>query len=312
VGGHIVLGRILLGRGDAVGARDELEAGTRADSTDAVNWVRYGQALTATGEPDLALVAMRHGVDAMSKSPLAYPPPTRAWVSNEFADAVVAVHNRSYALAWYRDALQAVPGHVYATRRLHDIDSLTKVLTDSAARLRLHLMLAPDDTNAYNAASTVLHEELLDPKAALEVTGRWLTRHPGDLAARLNRAENYFTAERYAEADTAIRRELAKPLLSASQRIAMEAVGLATDVALGRTTRIQARFASIYTLVLQQPDSFTVAWVFFGTRRAVRNDDRVIRARSQLLPLFSALGAPNKAAILSRLDAARPGLLSIR
>jgi hypothetical protein len=56
--------------------------------------------------------------------------------------------------------------------------------------------------------------------------------------------------------------------------------------------------------ISSQPADFRVDWTFTGTVHFIQTDERLAAERDKLLPLFAALGAPDRAAILEALRTA--------
>ena len=167
----------------------------------------------------------------------------------------------------------------------------------------------PANAEAVQALHGILHEELLRPGDALGVVEAWLSTNLAQNWALEDRAENYFTAGRYEDADRAISALLSRMTISASNRAALLAISVANDLVAGKAAGVSAKLVRLETFVTTQPDTFSVNWLFFGTRAALRGTGNLKPTqRSELLALISALEKPRKSDVLAGIKTARNSL----
>ena len=89
-----------------------------------------------------------------------------------------------------------------------------------------------DDGEAYQKANWLYHEKLSDFGTAFALNQQWLERHPEDLFAQGDFAERHFTTGRFVEAKERLAALLANPQLDPRVRITLQALEIATLLAL--------------------------------------------------------------------------------
>ena len=159
----------------------------------------------------------------------------------------------------------------------------------------LHVNL--DDGEAYQRANWLYHEKLSDFGAAFALTRQWLERHPEDLFAQGDFAERHFTTGRFVEAKERLTALLANPELDPQIRIALQALEIATLLALNDP--VPQRLERLRAAVQSQPQDFQVGWSFAGSKHFIATDPRLAPRRAWLQTLFTALEGENRDAILA-------------
>ncbi|MGH8480091.1 MAG: hypothetical protein ACREXK_11045 [Gammaproteobacteria bacterium] len=101
---------------------------------------------------------------------------------------------------------------------------------------------------------------------------------------------------------------LADPELDPRIRIALQALEIATLLALNDTRAVPQRLERLRAAVQSQPQDFQVGWSFAGSKRFIATDQRLAPHRGWLQTLFTALEGENRDAILAALDGVREKL----
>ena len=297
------VGTVFLERKQYDSARTYLSDAYRRDSTDAFAWFKYGQAFAAADDPDLGVLWEAWGSGVAWRNLSRYLPANLNYFNETLARQYELVHDREAAI---KTLERAFPGDTaYRFSRAMKTASLKgsiAKLRDSVRVYQARLKTNPNDEATFRSLHGALHEELLDAPEALSALNDWLAHNPASAWARADRAENLYTAGRYAEAEIALNAVLAETQLGPSERIALLAISIANDIALVRPRSGKAKLTQIEQIVAAQPDSFTVGWVFYGTRAVLRTSRTLDESqRFGLLALMGAISRPSRAAILTRL-----------
>jgi tetratricopeptide (TPR) repeat protein len=297
-----LMGAMFLERKQYDSARTYLSDAYRRDSTDAFSWHKYGQAYAATGDPDLAVLWEAWGLGVAWRNLGRYTPENLKYLAETLARQYEVVHDREAAIKILERAVRADTAYRYGAMYRDRLKDSVAKLRDSVRAYQARLKTNSNDEVTFRSLHGALHEELLDAPEALSAINDWLAHNPASAWARADRAENLYTAGRYAEAETALNALLAEPQLDPSERIALLAVSIANDIALVRSRSGKAKLAQIEQIVAAQPDSFAVSWVFYGTRAVLRTSRTLDETqRFGLLALVGAISRPSRAAILTRL-----------
>ncbi|MGH8615822.1 MAG: hypothetical protein ACREYF_28375 [Gammaproteobacteria bacterium] len=162
-----------------------------------------------------------------------------------------------------------------------------------------------DDGEAYQKASWLYHEKLSDFGAAFALNRQWLERHPEDLFAQSDFAERHFTTGRFVKAKERFAALLANPELDPRIRIGLQALEIATLLALNDPRTVPQRLERLRAAVQSRPQDFQIGWSFAGSKHFIATDSRLAPHRAWLQTLFTALGGENRDAILAALDGVR-------
>ncbi|MBL9045222.1 MAG: hypothetical protein JNM83_26680 [Myxococcales bacterium] len=163
------------------------------------------------------------------------------------------------------------------------------------------LRVYPDWSEGYGEAYVRYHEKLFLFAEAYALNQAWLARHPDDLAVWPNYIESHLTTGRLAEVSVLLAKVLAK--LSPAEQVPLLAIEVFALVGQGKPAEAASKRKALRTLIAAQPADFRLDWGFSGTRHFLQTDPRFSPHKAQLLALLSALEQPNRAAILSALDA---------
>ena len=215
------------------------------------------------------------------------------------------------AVAAYRQALEvrtvdALPRAWAQTQRnLADVLRVREDWPQAVISYLQLLRMDPDDREAYEAASSLYHDKLFQFPAAFAVDHQWLERHPDDLSALSNFAEKHFTTGRFAACAQRLAALLAHPDVSPEVAIALRALEVATLLALEHTSVIPEKIDTILERLLQQPESFQVAWSFEGTLHFLRQHVPLTPYREWLQQWFRVFSTPDRQSIIMGLHTAR-------
>ncbi len=165
-----------------------------------------------------------------------------------------------------------------------------------------------DDGDAYQKAGWLYHEKLSDFGAAFALTRQWLERHPEDLFAQGDFAERHFTTGRFVEAKERLAVLLMNPELDPRIRIGLQALEIATLLALNDTRAVLQRLERLRAEVQRRPQDFQIGWSFAGSKHFIATDPCLAPHRAWLQTLFTALEGENRDAILAALDGMREKL----
>jgi tetratricopeptide (TPR) repeat protein len=163
------------------------------------------------------------------------------------------------------------------------------------------LHVYPDWSEGYGEAYVRYHEKLFLFAEAYALNQAWLDRHPDDLAVWPNYIESHLTTGRLAEVSALLAKVFAK--LSPAEQVPLLAIEVFALVGQGKPAEAASKRKALRTLIDAQPADFRLSWTFGGTRHFLQTDPRFSPHKAQLLALLSALEQPNRAAILSALDA---------
>ena len=150
------------------------------------------------------------------------------------------------------------------------------------------LRAEPDSEELYNAAQALYHETLFDFAAAHRLTGAWLQRHPDDLGAQCNFAENHFTTGRFSEAELRLAALIQEGHLPPETESGLRLLEIANLLAMGKSDAAGAKLKTLKTLVQAQPEGVTVGWTFAGTAHFIANEPSLTDHREMLLGLIEA------------------------
>jgi tetratricopeptide (TPR) repeat protein len=176
---------------------------------------------------------------------------------------------------------------------------------NAAASYANVLIVYPDYQEAYDTVSNLYHEVLFEFPQAFALKQQWLERHPEDLAALSNFAENNFTTGRFTECEQRISLLLANPAVEPPIRIVLRAIQIANSLALEKTDLVPGRIDALIETIANQPEAFKVEWSFKGTRYFISHDAALGPYRSWLLQLFDAVAGVDRQAILTALQDVR-------
>jgi tetratricopeptide (TPR) repeat protein len=175
---------------------------------------------------------------------------------------------------------------------------------DAAQSLRNVLLIYSNSAETYSILGGLYHERLFEFQAAFDLHQAWLERHPGDLAARENRAEAAFTVGRFAEAEEQLGEVLGEAGLRPGSRVALHALEIAALVMQRRVETIPKKLQDLLDLVSAQPADFHVEWGWDGTVHFIQTAGRLAQVRSWLLSFFEALKGKDRVALLGGLRTA--------
>ncbi len=163
------------------------------------------------------------------------------------------------------------------------------------------LLVYPDSSEAYADAYVRYHEKLFLFAEAYALNRAWLDRHPDDLAVWPNYIESHLSTGHLAEVSALLAKVFAK--LSPAKQVPLLALEVFALEGQGKPAEAASKRKSLRTLIDAQPADFRLNWTFGGTRHFLQTDSRFSPHKAQVLALLSALEQPNRAAILSELDA---------
>ncbi len=164
------------------------------------------------------------------------------------------------------------------------------------------LKVYPDYEKAYQTASYLYHEVLLNFSEAFALNQQWLARHPEDLSALCGFAEKHFTTGRFAECEKRLSALLANPEIAHPVKIALCTIEIANLLALNQAEQIQEKLEVLQQAIASQPEDFKVGWSFAGTKHFISQHEPLVPYRAWLLQFFSALEGENREAILQALQ----------
>jgi tetratricopeptide (TPR) repeat protein len=167
------------------------------------------------------------------------------------------------------------------------------------------LALDPDYEEAYQKASGIAHEVVFSFTESFELKRRWLERHPDDLSAQADFAEDHFTTGRFGECEKRIAAVLTNPKLRASSNAALRMIDVANSLALGKAEAVPRKLDELIELVSNQPENFRITWIFNGTLHFISQHERLAPHREWLNQLFAAAKAGERDAIVKALRDAK-------
>jgi tetratricopeptide (TPR) repeat protein len=172
------------------------------------------------------------------------------------------------------------------------------------------LYVYPDYREAYDMGHFLYHEQLFAFADVFVLNQAWVERHPGDIFAQSNFAEVHFTTGRFAEAESRLAALLAVPDLETQHAIALQALELATLLALKKESAIPPKLEALRAAIAAQPERFPFSRSFAGTKHFVSHHKRLARC-SWLIELFSALEKGDRTSMLAVLDTAQHDIIAV-
>ncbi len=163
-----------------------------------------------------------------------------------------------------------------------------------------------DYQEAYERASMITHELIFDFAESLELKRRWLNRHPDDLSAQYDFAENHFTTARFAECEQRIAALLIDPKLDGGINAALRMINIANLLALGKAEMAPRKLDDLIELVSNQPADFKVTWTFNGTLHFIGQHEKLAPHRGWLKQLFAVAQADNRDGMIKASAKQRP------
>ncbi|MFQ5709900.1 MAG: hypothetical protein ACE5HO_20790 [bacterium] len=175
------------------------------------------------------------------------------------------------------------------------------------------LEVKPDCFKTYQKANFLYHVVVFDFSAAFALNQSWLARHPQDLSAQSDFAEEHFTTGRFAECKNKIAELLENPEVEVRSNIALRAIQIANLLALNQAEVVAGKLKTLISNVSSEPDSFKARWSFAGTKHFISNSDNenLLKYRTWLLQIFQALEGENRAAILAGLREAQANFMVV-
>lgn len=160
------------------------------------------------------------------------------------------------------------------------------------------LTLYPDEEEAYNRASTLYQNKLFKFEEAFNLDQEWLARNADDISVQADFAEKHFTTGRFAECEQRIKELLVKPEVSAGGKSTLQALEIASLMAVNQRDLVPAKLNTLITEISHQPAEFRIDWDFTGTRYFINQSEKLSPYRTQLNQLFEALISRDRDAIL--------------
>ena len=168
------------------------------------------------------------------------------------------------------------------------------------------LKVYPDYETAYQRASTIYQHYLFQFEDAYQLDLQWVKGSGHyDLAAVSNFITSLFNTKRFTEAETMLTLMLPKSGVTLTSYLPLHAIEIANLSALNKLNEIPAKLDTLIVAVQQQSADFTVQSSFNGIKHFIRTTDALASRRDWLLSLFSALEAPQRAAIVQQLEVVR-------
>jgi tetratricopeptide (TPR) repeat protein len=121
---------------------------------------------------------------------------------------------------------------LYTTRNLANTYFRLKEWDNAAKGYASILAAYPDDQNARGLAITIYHERTFDFLKDFELNDNWVRRHPNDLSALADFAEDHFTTGRFQECETRIATLLSASNVGAGNKAALRVIQIANLLAL--------------------------------------------------------------------------------
>jgi hypothetical protein len=122
-----------------------------------------------------------------------------------------------------------------------------------------------------------------------------------------NLAETYFISGQFVEAEKALGTLLRDPdaasNIKANTQIALEAIEIATLLALGRTGAIFQKTEVLREVIAKQPRQLGLSWNFEATKHFISQNEALVPFRDSLVGLFDALQERDRNAVLASLQA---------
>ena len=172
------------------------------------------------------------------------------------------------------------------------------------------LCVYPDYRKAYEAANFLYHEKLFAFADAFALNEAWVERHPEDISAQSNFAEVHFTTGRFAQAESRFAAFLANPDLETPQAIAIQALEIATLLALKKDIAIPPKLKALRAAIAAQPERLPISWTFAGAKHFIRQHKQ-LADHSWLIELLSALEKRDRMTMLTVLDAAQQDIFTV-
>ncbi|MFO1429480.1 MAG: tetratricopeptide repeat protein [Candidatus Competibacteraceae bacterium] len=158
----------------------------------------------------------------------------------------------------------------------------------------------PDNQEAYETLRFLYSEKLFQFTEAFAIDRQWLERHPDDLAVQANFTEVHLTTGRFAEAKTHLADLLTKPELDPQIRLALQALEIATLLALDEKSALPSKLTALHEAVAAKPDAVG-GWTFMGTKHVI-GQQAALASQTWLLDMLTAIEQGNSAALLAAID----------
>jgi tetratricopeptide (TPR) repeat protein len=172
------------------------------------------------------------------------------------------------------------------------------------------LYVYPDYRKAYKEAHFLYHEKLFAFADAFALNETWVERHPGDIFAESNFTEVHFTTGRFDQAESRFAALLANPDLETPQAIVLQALEIATLLALNKDSAIPPKLEVLRAAIAAQPERLPIGWTFAGAKHFIRQHKR-LADHNWLIELLSALEKTDRSTVLAVLDAAQHDILAV-
>jgi tetratricopeptide (TPR) repeat protein len=166
----------------------------------------------------------------------------------------------------------------------------------------------PDNQQAYGTLRVLYSEKLFQFAEAFAIDQQWLERHPDDVAVQANFAEVHLTTDRFVEAKTRLADLLAKSMLEPQTRIALQALEIATLLALDDKSALPSKLTALHEAVTAKPDAVG-GWTFAGTKHFI-GQRAALASQTWLLDMLTAIEEKNSAALLAAIDKGQAALSS--
>jgi tetratricopeptide (TPR) repeat protein len=158
-----------------------------------------------------------------------------------------------------------------------------------------------NNKNAYQNLRSIYHEAVFDYAASFELHKNWLPKHPEDVSAQADFAENNFTTGRFIECGIQINKLLMNSEVPASSKIALRGIEIASLVSKGKKKVIQEKLEVLIAEVSKEPKEFKVGWSFNGSKNYIGQNKELAQYKDWLEKLFDAIKSPDRDTIIAAL-----------